>query len=168
MGFTCSVCGAYHDERMLDIRLGLPEPIFRLSEGERDRQAWLADDTAVLEPPDAAPRFFVRGLVEIPVPELGDDFRYGAWVELDEDDWRRVAELWSDHDGWEQPPFEGRLASELEPYVATEGLPVLLRLEQVDRLPSVHLGKSEHPLAVEQRAGISVERSEQLAATVMH
>jgi hypothetical protein len=168
VGFTCSLCGAYHDERILDVRLELPEAIYRLSERERTRLAWLADDTAVLEPPGEAARFFVRGLVEIRIPELHDRFAYGVWVELAEEDWHRVAELWTDPNGRDHPPFEGRLANELDPYVATEGLPVLLQLEEVERLPSVAVGPSAHPLAVEQRDGISVERCEQLAATVMH
>ena len=29
-GFTCSVCGEYHDALLLDIRLGLPDAVFEL------------------------------------------------------------------------------------------------------------------------------------------
>jgi len=59
MPFVCSVCGERHDERLLDIRLGLPHDIHRLDADARARRAWLADDFAVLDDE----RFFVRGLL---------------------------------------------------------------------------------------------------------
>ena len=54
MGYTCSVCGEYHDELMLDIRLGLPDDVFALSEDERERATEHGEDWCILRTGAAA------------------------------------------------------------------------------------------------------------------
>jgi hypothetical protein len=163
-GFTCSVCGEYHAERLLDIRMGLPDPIFELGDADRARRAWVGDDSAVLD----ENRFFVRGLLQLPIPELENAFGYGVWAEVSGDDWLQLGKLWRDERQAEAPPFAGSLANELEPYERTLGLPLSLQLVSLERLPAVHLAEAPHSLVADQRHGITVERAEQLAATVQH
>jgi hypothetical protein len=164
MGFTCSVCGQYHDEQLLDIRAGLPDAVFALDGPERDARAEIGDDWCVLD----EERFFVRGLIELPIPPLGQDFRFGAWVEVAPDDFTRVGELWHDPRGRRHPPFAATLANELKPYTGTAGLPVLLRLEEVERLPSIEVLDGEHALGRDQREGVDEPAVHRLAATVLH
>ena len=164
MGFTCSVCGEYHDEQLLDIRAGLPDPVFELDDTERDARADVGDDWCVLDDE----RFFVRGLVELPVPALRDQFRFGAWVEVARDDFAKLGRLWHDPGGLRHPPFAATLANELRPYAGTAGLPVLLRLEDVERLPSIEVLDGEHPLGRDQRDGVDEPAVHRLAATVRH
>lgn len=167
MGFTCSVCGAEHDTELLDIRMGLPDAVFALSEEERDALTARSDDTCVLlsEPP----RFYTRALLEIPVPELGTYFGYGIWAEVAEPEFRRLGELWDDPRGADEPPFEAVLANELAPYANTVGLPLRLQLrEDVDKLPAAELAEAAHQLALDQRRGIAAERAHELAAAVGH
>ena len=166
MGFVCSVCGEPHDEEMLDIRAQFPDPIFELSEAERDDRAELADDACVLDPGSSESRFFVRGLVELPIREVDDYFAYGAWVEVDEQTFRAIGDLWWDERGRDEPPFPGRLANELEPYAATAGLDCELQLRELNRVPSISLRPAEHPLSADQISGITFERVHELAATV--
>jgi hypothetical protein len=168
VGFVCSVCGEYHDELLLDIRAGLPEPVFELTEDEREERAEIGDDWCVLQDPGGAERFFVRGLLEIPVPALESRFGYGSWIEVDADTFGRLGRLWHDEAGRDEPPFAGRLANELAPYEATFGLPVMLQLGPVDKLPTVELVETDHLLRAEQRSGISEARAQELAATVLH
>jgi hypothetical protein len=162
MGFVCSVCGEFHAERMLDIRLSLPDPIFALDDEERDARAWLADDFAVLD----EDRFFVRGLLELPILELRSRFGYGTWVEVAADEFRQLLEHWQDPEQF--APVKGTVANELAPYVGTEGLPATLSPVSVDTLPSVTLDDAAHPLVADQQAGITADRSDELAATVRH
>jgi hypothetical protein len=162
MGFVCSVCGEFHAERMLDVRLSLPDPIFALDDEERDARAWLADDFAVLD----EERFFVRGLLELPILELGSRFGYGTWVEIGGDEFRQLLEHWQDPDQF--APVKGTVANELAPYVGTEGLRATLSPVSVDTLPSVTLDDAAHPLVTDQQAGITAGRSDELAATVRH
>ena len=162
LGFVCSVCGELHAERMLDIRLTLPEPIFSLDEEARAARAWLADDFAVLD----EERFFVRGLLELPIPELETRFAYGTWVEVSSGEFGRLLEHWQDPDQFHAA--EGTVANELTPYVGTTGLSATLDPVSVDTLPSVTLADADHPLVADQQAGISAGRSDELAATGLH
>jgi hypothetical protein len=167
VGFTCAVCGEYHEELLLDIRMGLPEPVFELSQQERAARAAFSDDAGFLCEPDGSVRFFVRGLLQIPIPELDRHFAYGTWVEVEREDYERLGELWSDPAG-EGREFRCSLANELEPYRGTVGLAGVLRLRSVDLLPAVELERSDHSLAAEQASGIRRERAEALASAVPH
>jgi hypothetical protein len=162
VGFVCSVCGEFHAERMLDIRMSLPDAIYVLSDDEREQRASVGDDFAILDDE----RFFVRGLLEIPIPELDGYFGYGVWTEVAAGDFRELVDHWTDPD--QTDPVDAVLANELAPYVATTGLAARLEPVSAERLPSVELADSEHPLVAEQRRGITVTRSDELAATVLH
>jgi hypothetical protein len=162
MPFVCSVCGEHHDERLLDIRLGLPHDIHVLDDDARARRAWLADDFAVLDDE----RFFVRGLLELPIPGLDDRFAYGTWLEVSMADFQELMRRW--HDEEQFAAVECTLANELEPYRATVGLRATLRATAPDRLPAVELAAAAHELVRAQRAGITVDRSDELAAAVLH
>jgi hypothetical protein len=162
--FSCAVCGETHAGETRDIRMTLPEPIFRLDEDERDRLAHVEDDFAVLTHPDGD-RHFVRALLELPVAGEDDYFGYGAWIEVSEEDVVELGQLWHEA-GAESRPFAGRLANELSPYAFTEGLPLRIRLRDVRRLPLAELDDGEHELVRAQRNGISPHRAHQLAAIV--
>jgi hypothetical protein len=165
VAFTCTVCGETHAGEMRDIRLGLPQPIFRLDDDERRQRAYVEDDFAVLHN-ENGDRHFVRGLLELPIPEEDGRFGYGSWIEVSKQDVTELGELWDDEDGWRNGPFSGTLANELSPYFATEGLSVRLRLRDVSLLPLVELEDGEHELVRAQRNGISSHRAHELAATV--
>jgi hypothetical protein len=164
VAFVCSVCGELHDERMLDVRMTLPDAIHALPEAERRERAWLAEDFAVLD----ERTFYVRGLLEIPVPELATRFAYGVWLEVDEPDFRFLLEHWDDPAQAGFHPVDARLANELAPYVATEGLIASLQPVSADLLPLAALHEIDHPLYRDQRAGISSGRADELAAVVLH
>jgi hypothetical protein len=165
MAFTCTVCGVTHAGDTRDIRLSLPEPIFHLDEEERERRAWVGEDSAVLRG-ERGDRFFVRALLELPI--FGEDgyFGYGSWIEVSEADFAALGELWHDEEGWRSDPFAGKLANELSPYAFTEGLPLRIRLREVQLLPLAELEDGEHELVRAQRHGISQHRAHELAATV--
>jgi hypothetical protein len=167
VGFTCAVCGEYHDELLLDIRMGLPEAVFVLSEEERAARASFAEDAGVLEETDGSLRFFVRGLLEIPIPELDRYFGYGTWVDVSRHDYHLLGELWSDPAA-EGRAFGCRLANELSPYRETVGLAAVLRLRSVDVLPAITLENADHPLVTDQRRGIGRDEAEALASIVAH
>jgi hypothetical protein len=164
VGFVCSVCGEFHEERMLDIRMTLPDEIHDLSEEERDRRAWVADDFAVLD----ERAFFVRALLELPVPELDTRFAYGIWTEVGHEDFRHLLEHWDDPAQAEFAPVDATLANEVAPYRGTLGLEVELRPVSAELLPLAELRRADHQLWRDQQQGISPGRTDELAAVVLH
>jgi hypothetical protein len=145
--------------------MSLPDPIFRIDEAEREQRSWVGEDTAILRDGDAE-RFFVRALLELPIVEEDGYFGYGTWVEVSQEDFDALGSLWHDDEGWRSEPFAGSLANELLPYAFTEGLPVRIRLRDVELLPLVELDEIDHALLRAQRNGISSHRAHELAAAL--
>ncbi len=160
MGYTCTICGRYHAEEMRDVRAGLPEPIFVLSEKERAARAVVdpGGDFASLD----GVQHFVRALLELPIPAEEDVFGWGVWVRLTEEDIRDVSARWVD-EGSIGCSYPATLATHLPAYGETVDLAGTLTLRAVDRLPGFELAGTPHPLSVEQREGISLERARELA-----
>ncbi len=165
MPFICGICGEYHDELMLDIRMGLPEAVFRMAETERGNRADIGEDTGVFVDDDGHVRHYVRGVLELPIPELDSYFGFGSWVEVSAEDYARLGVLWDDPDA-AGVQIRGSLANELEPYEGTEGLPVTLRLRDLDVLPAIELVDVAHPIVSEYRDGIDSHRAAEIAAAV--
>ena len=61
------------------------------------------------------------------------------------------------------------MSVELAPfYPPTTGLKLNVHTREVGRRPFLELEPTEHPLAVEQRQGITVERVRQLNEAILH
>jgi len=114
------------------------------------------------------PFFFVRGCLEIPVQGAEEPLVWGVWVSLSEpsfDTWLKVFEQeHRSHVG----PFFGWLNTWLDPYPETTGLKTLAHLRDHGIRPWIELEPTDHPLALEQRNGISVDRVAEIYAIVMH
>lgn len=160
MGFTCAVCGRFHDDELLDVRAGLPEAIYELSEEERRRRASVdpGGDFATLD----GDRHFVRALIEIPLTTDDERFGWGVWILVAPAYAPAVARDWTDPQAFGRT-YPGRLATDLPAYGATIDLPGALRFRSLEELPAFELDDRSHPLALEQRLGISLERARELA-----
>jgi hypothetical protein len=160
VGYTCTICGRFHDEEMRDVRAGLPEPIFALPEDERAKRAVISPggDFATLD----GEHHFVRALLEVPIPAEDDVFGWGVWVRVSEADVEDLVTRWVDEESLGHC-YPGRLATHLPAYGATLDLTGMLTLRSVDRLPAFDLDGAGHRLALEQKNGISLERARELA-----
>jgi hypothetical protein len=104
------VPGLWHD-----LAYQLPDRIFSLSPAERTARVWQSAETnsdfAVLD----GEAFYVRGIVPVPLPG-GDQFRYGAWLEVSQPEFTRILEAWGDDAAYERLRFRARLANALPPF----------------------------------------------------
>lgn len=164
-GYTCRCCGAYHDE--LPIAYGAEAPAYWLgmSPEERARRFDLTSDTAIMD----GEFFFVRGRLEIPIHGAEEAFGWGVWVSMGREDFERMLAHW-DTSGRETllPPTVGYLSTVLPTYPDTLNLLARLHPRAVGLRPLVELERTDHPLAVEQREGISWARVEEIAVAVLH
>jgi hypothetical protein len=135
--------------------------VFTLSEEEQSDRADVLDDFCRLQ--NGETRFFVRGLIELPIRGSDTYFGYGVWIETTAEVLERLGESWHDDDA--QLTESGFLANELEAYPGSAGLAVTLRTRTA--LPAVRI-EDEHRLAQDQRAGILDERASELAASILH
>jgi hypothetical protein len=161
VGFTCRSCGRHHEEELRDVRAGLPEEIFRLSQAERASRATGLDagsDVACLD----GTRFFVRAVVRVPILGEGDSFGWGVWVRVEESLTGAIAAAWDDPSA-EGQMFPGLLATDLTEYGGTLDLTGRLTMRTVDLLPDFELAELRHPFALDQRHGIALDRARELA-----
>lgn len=162
-GFMCSHCGDRHAELPLNYSATAPdvwEPRF-----ETDPDSMLSSDQCVIR----GQHFFVRGLIEIPVIGREDVFSWGVWVSLSKDNFARALQLWNTEGREAEKPYFGWLSTELALYSeSTTDLKTNAHTRPVGTRPFIELEPTDHPLAVEQREGITWERVREIAVAVMH
>ncbi|WP_285583832.1 DUF2199 domain-containing protein [Actinoallomurus iriomotensis] len=162
-GFTCSCCGRHHGE--LPLSFSTPAPAFWTPDLVDDPDSELSSDQCVIK----RQAFFVRGLIEIPVVDTGEVFTWGVWVSLSEENFTRAARLWDVPGREAEPPYFGWLSTELPIYSPTTvELKTNLHTRPVGERPAVELEPTAHPLAIEQRQGITRARVQRIAETLLH
>ncbi len=112
--------------------------------------------------------FFIRGVVPLPVVDTGDTFEWGAWVSVSEKSAIHMSERWLTEGREHTEPYFGWLSTELAPYPSTLNLKTNLHTRPVGLRPVIQLEPTDHPLAVEQRAGITIARVRQFAEQLLH
>ena len=110
----------------------------------------------------------MRGSLEIPVRGSDDPFVWGVWVSLSEENFFRFQELLDVELRSRHGPFVGWLCSPPKPYPDSLHLKTEVHLRDRGIRPSVVLEPTDHPLAVEQREGISTERVAEIYEMMIH
>ncbi|WP_455357523.1 DUF2199 domain-containing protein [Streptomyces sp. SYSU K217416] len=112
--------------------------------------------------------YFVKGLIEIPVIDSDEVFSWGVWVSLSRENFSRAADLWDRPDREAEQPYFGWLTTDLPVYSPTTlNLKTHVHTRPVGERPYVELEPTDHPLAVEQRTGITLDRVREIAAAVL-
>ncbi|MGV9625899.1 DUF2199 domain-containing protein [Streptomyces sp. NPDC003487] len=113
--------------------------------------------------------YFVKGLIEIPVIGSDEVFSWGVWVSLSRENFSRTANLWNRPGREGERPYFGWLTTDLPVYSSTTlNLKTNVHTRPVGERPYVELEPTDHPLAVEQRTGITPARVREIAAAVLH
>lgn len=133
----------------------------------------LADDPLnVLEPEICVIKgqgFFVRGLIEVPVIDHDEPFVWTVWVSLSKDNFFRAVKLWDQPERENEPSYFGWLSNQIPTYpTSTLNLKTNLHTRPLGERPSIELEPTNHPLAVEQRNGITAARVHEIAETLLH
>jgi hypothetical protein len=118
-----------------------------------------------------AEHFFIRGRLVIPVAHAppGTEFDWGVWVSLSRSSFTRALSLWTTSGREQEPPYFGWLSTDLPLYQpSTLQLKTHVHTQAVGKRPLVELEPTDHPLAVEQRTGITLERVQEIAETLLH
>jgi hypothetical protein len=141
-----------------------PLSFYEIPEPVREQRCDLGSDDCVID----GEHFFLRGCVEIPVGEQTEPLSWGVWVSVSREShlaWLKSFDLQTrSHIG----PFFGWLNAWLKPYPDTINLKTMVHLRDKGLRPYIELEPTDHPLAVEQRQGISVDRVAEIYAIMNH
>ena len=161
--FTCRICGQQHP---LPLAYSIKAPLAAkaIPEDQLESRLALSLDQCVIDNRE----FFLRGRIPIPIHGMEKPFIWGVWVEVSPKTFLRALEIWNANGREAEPAFEGYLNSEITPYGDTVNLIVDVRTQPVGERPQFFVRDAEHPLAVEQREGISMDRVQEIAEALLH
>jgi len=161
--FKCKSCDEWH-EGMPTFANDAPLYLYGIPEHERASRCDLTSDTCVID----SKLFFVRGCIEIPVEHTSEPFIYGVWVSLSVQSYEEFVGCMNAGRRTHIGPFFGWLSAELALYPSTENLKTRVHLRDDGIRPSIELEPTDHPLAVEQRDGITHDRVAEIYAYYVH
>jgi hypothetical protein len=161
--FRCSHCGRQHDEPPLRYGTLAPAP---WHEGLRNKPGnMLTGEQCVI----GGEHLFVRARLILRIVDSEDEFEWGVWVSLNESNFTRMEQLWTNPERVREPPCFGWLATTLPGYEPTTlNLRTNVHSQPVGIRPLVELEPTDHPLAVEQSTGITVARVHAIAELLSH
>lgn len=137
---------------------------WRPVDSDSDAGSELTPDLCVIRNED----FFVRGIVEIPVLDQDEPFAWGVWVSLSRKNFERMGDLWLSPDRVQEPPYFGWFCNVIPGFPTTLHLKTSVHTREVGVRPYIELEPTDHPLAVEQRNGITMARVREIAEGILH
>jgi hypothetical protein len=150
----CSVCGREQKCELLELAFDQPHDIAALCEEVRSQRCLLRSDVSVLD----NQRFFVRGVLSLPVEGQQVHYNLGVWAEVGRATLARIEDLWDDPSQQHAPPFNGTLANRVPLVANSLGLSLDVRLSGATTRPFFEITDESHELYVEQHRGISERR----------
>ena len=151
--FKCASCGESHSG-VPDLAFASPYHYLDMTDADKASESVLTDDFCSIANRD----FFVRGCLEIPRISGARPLVWGAWVSLSRVNYDRYVQLLPDEERSPEGPFFGWFCNKLPGYPNTLSLRTHVRFRPFPLRPIIELEPSEHPLSVEQRAGITDDR----------
>jgi hypothetical protein len=162
-GYVCRGCGQSHEG--LPFSYAAKAPAYWNDALVGDERNVLESETCIIQ----AQHYFVRARLVIPVLDADEDFEWGVWVSLSGDNFSRALDRWTTPGREHEPAYFGWLSTQLPVYPAeTLNLKSEVHTESVGIRPHVVLEPTDHPLAVEQRSGITMNRVQAIAELLLH
>ena len=124
---------------------------------EREDRFEMNDDLCVMD----GEHFFMRGSIEIPIIGTDEHFIWGVWVSLSQANFDKVNECWDKQELLE--PMFGWLSTDLPYEPGNSQFKTMVHPRADGIRPYIELEPTDHPLAVEFREGITMERVQEIA-----
>lgn len=163
-GWRCRRCDEVHADLPMHYGAAAPLAWYGVPERQRRKRCALSSDQCVIDDE----HFFIVGNLEIPVEGVAELFSWDVWVSLSAANFARATRLWTTPGRESEPPYFGWLSTALPGYPDTINLKTHVHTREVGRRPRVELKPTDHPLAVEQRTGITLARVREIAELVLH
>lgn len=161
--FLCRSCGETHTG-MPSFGADAPWLYEQMAPAEREARCQLDSDACIVDEEHC----FVRATLDIPVHGSDEPFSWGVWVSLSGENFDAWDACFNEARRAHIGPFFGWLSTQLPVYPATLNLKTRVHLRDDGVRPSIELEPTEHPLAIEQRDGITAERVAELYARLVH
>jgi hypothetical protein len=161
---VCSQCGKEHLGHPSSFAADFPDAYANLSKEERDTRAVIGTDQCIVD----QDQFYIRGCIELPIHDSDDVFLWGVWARVKEEVYDLISDRW-ESEGREKAigPFKGRLANSLSIYPETTSMRLEIKIQPVGTRPLFLLEELNHPLTIDQRNGLTLQRAEEYACLLL-
>jgi hypothetical protein len=160
--YVCSVCGERHEGPAHSVGFQYPDYYFSIPLEERSHRCVFNSDAGVVD----GEHYFIRGCIELPIHGEDQPFIWGVWVTQSEASFHKFMAIWDEPDA-EPPSTFGWLANAMPGYPETAELKTMAHGRKGKLRPWIEVEPTDHPLAVEQREGITVARADELEHLVI-
>ena len=157
--YKCRSCDEWH-MGIPTLACDAPDAYLALAEADRASRCTLESDVCVID----EEYFFIRGNIHVPVHGLDDEFSWGVWCSISCDNFNDYMSVYESDSRTEHGPYFGWLSVTLSIYPDTINLKTNLHLQSPGFRPSIELEPTDHPLAREQREGMSQARLTEICA----
>jgi hypothetical protein len=158
--FKCQTCGELH-QGVPSFGWDFPSQYLDIPPDERASRCELNSEACVID----GQWHFVRGCLEIDVLNSEEVFSWGVWVSLSDASFQQLVRQQAPRSAG---PFFGWLCTHIWVYPDTLNLKTLVHIRDQGRRPLIELEPTDHPLAVEQRSGITAQRVAEIYAQIVH
>ena len=141
-----------------------PAYYYSIAESERLGRCDLNSDLCVID----EEFYFVRCNLRIPVQGLSEEFMWGVWVSLSRQNFADYLDNFENPDRATYGPYFGWLSADIGVYPDTQNLKVMVHPQEPDVRPQVEMEPTDHPLAIEQRNGITLDRLTEIYTEYLH
>ena len=161
--YRCRTCNEIHTG-VPAWHFDAPVQALAIPQEERVTRVALTADDCVID----GREFYLKGLLELPVHGITQPFVWGVWLSVSEESHGRFVALFQDENRRAGESFFGWLCNSLPGYPETQLLKTRLHVREYPMRPWVELEPTDHPLAVDQREGLSQQRAIAIAEALRH
>jgi hypothetical protein len=162
--YVCRSCGERHDGRPTAFVYPLPDVVHAVPADQRAARVQDSGELCVLD----GRHWFILGNLDVPVTGSEEFVRWTVWSTLSHENFERSCALWETEGRESEPPYFGWLSNGVPGYPSTLNVPLEVRTSPVGVRPTLRVREdAEHPLARDQRCGVTVERADELIDAAM-
>jgi hypothetical protein len=157
--WVCSGCGLRHAglfDLVVDRPAACPRDVVAISNADLHPAATiLSEDFCIVD----ASHYFTSCLLQLPLLGSGGQrFGFGVWASLSRENFVLYSDTFNTGTQGDLGPWFGYLSNHLAGYPETFALKTSVRPNHGRNRPFIELEPTDHPLAVEQRDGITFDR----------
>ena len=163
-GFVCTVCGERHEVLPLKYSIKAPQAVLAVPPDQIEDRVVITADQCVID----GQQFYLRGRILIPVRGLEAPFVWGVWAEISPKSFLRANEVWQLQGREQELQFMGWLNNDLFLFGDTLNLQLDIHTQPVGERPLFTISDPNHPLAIQQRDGITIDTVQDIAEMILH
>ena len=162
--FTCPKCNKSH-QGLPAISFDAPLPYADIPDDEREARTLKSDDLCIVDGED----FFIRAVLKIPIIGEREHLEWGVWGSLSEENFAIYEDTFDEVTQGSLKPMCSWFSNNLPHYPQTCGMQAQVIPQDGGQRPFIEFHPSdEHPLALDFKNGITLDRAIQFVLPVLH